>query len=323
MTSSFFGKKGVPWVLLACSIVLNIVLLVSRKSEAPKAVAKAAPVVAQPVQTPPPPAPPSGPQVEWQQLSAQVKGSLEGTFSGVLGGDVGPRVAATFARLFVWDVNLRTDLSPKDGIDLVYRETGPTEYDIAVARLQLAKTGKVLKAYRFQAPGDKFASWWNENGVEIPYQVKNTPIRDYQQIISLVGDGRNHKGVDFKAPVGTEVVSPFAGKVLRSNWKFAANGNCLEIQYSDGTLAKFLHLSANRVQPGDTVEAGQVIALSGNTGHSMGPHLHYQLEQGPKVIDPLQYHGTVRRELDASAKVQLQATVRALDEQIAPKTAGL
>lgn len=323
MKDSFFGKRGVPWVLLGCSVILNVVLLMSRRPDAAKAPVAPAKVAAPAAVAPPPPAPPTGPAIEWQQLSAKVQGTLEGSFSQILGRDVGPQVALTYARLFVWDVNLRTDLSPKDGIDVIYREVAANEFDIAVARLQVAKLGKVLRAYRFQPAGDKFASWWNEQGVEVPQQLKNTPVRDYQQITSLVGDGRGHDGVDFKAPVGTEVVSPFAGKVLRSNWNFRYNGNCLEVQYGDGTVAKFLHLSANRVKAGDSVAAGQVIGLTGNTGRSMGPHLHYQLEQNAKVIDPLQYHGTTRRELDAASKAKFQETVRAMDEQIAQKTAGL
>jgi len=93
--------------------------------------------------------------------------------------------------------------------------------------------------------------------------------------------------------------------VLRTNWNWSANGNCMEVQYPDGTLAKFLHLSENRVKVGDKVEVGQVIALTGNTGHSTAPHLHYQLNQGEKVVDPLDYHGTERRQLDDAGLAQL------------------
>ena len=157
----------------------------------------------------------------------------------------------------------------------------------------------------------------------MPMQLKNTPIKDYQQVTSLVGDGRGHAGMDFKAPVGTEIASPLAGKVLRANWNWSGNGNCIEIEYADGTLAKFLHLSENKVKVGESVAAGQVIALSGNTGHSTAPHLHYQLNQGAKVLDPVAYHGTSRRQLDAASLGAFKADVLQLEAKLAPKTAGL
>ncbi|MBM4342997.1 MAG: M23 family metallopeptidase [Deltaproteobacteria bacterium] len=322
---SFFGKRSIPWVLLACAVILNVVLLVQRgktaKPDDKPAADKAVAAAANPAPKPSPAA--AGPDVQWQQASLQVNGTLERTFTQALGDELGPQVSQTFARLFVWDLNFRTDLSPKDGVDVLYRELGNAEIDIAAARLQVAKRGKAFRAYKFQNPGDKFASWWNEEGTEVPMVLKATPIKDYQQVTSLVGDGRGHAGMDFKTPVGTEIAAPFGGKVLRANWNWSANGNCLEIEYPDGTLAKFLHLSENKVKAGDTVEAGQVIALSGNTGRSTAPHLHYQLNQGAKVLDPVAYHGTVRRSLAPSAHAAFKAAVQALDAQFAPKTAGL
>ncbi len=324
-SDSFFGKRSIPWVLLVCAVLLNVVLLVNR-SKAPKAddkPAEAKPVPAAAAPPSPPPAVGTGPAVEWQQAALQVNGTLERTFTQALGDELGPQVSQTYARLFVWDVNFRTDLSPKDGVEVIYRELGNAEIDIAAARMNVAKRGKTYRAYKFLNPGDKYASWWNEEGTEVPMQLKATPIKDYQQVTSLVGDGRGHAGMDFKTPVGTEIVASFGGKVLRSNWNWGANGNCLEIEYPDGTLAKFLHLSENKVKAGDTVQAGQAIALTGNTGRSTAPHLHYQLNQGAKVLDPVTYHGTVRRNIDASASAAFKATVQALDAQFAPKTAGL
>jgi murein DD-endopeptidase MepM/ murein hydrolase activator NlpD len=60
------------------------------------------------------------------------------------------------------------------------------------------------------------------------------------------------------------------------------------------------------------VKAGDVVALSGNTGHSTAPHLHYQLDRGERTIDPVDYHGTTRRTLAADARPGLQETVAAL-----------
>ena len=99
--------------------------------------------------------------------------------------------------------------------------------------------------------------------------------------------------------------------MTRTNWNWSANGNCVEVRHSDGVLAKYLHLSENKVEPGDRVSAGDVLALSGNTGHSTGPHLHYQLNDGKKVVDPIDYHGTDRRKLPAADREAFDAVVAA------------
>ena len=75
------------------------------------------------------------------------------------------------------------------------------------------------------------------------------------------------------------------------------NGNGIELRYSDGALARFLHLSETAVRPGQTVSAGQRIGATGNTGRSTAPHLHYEIEKAGRVIDPVDYHGTTRRSL--------------------------
>ena len=119
--------------------------------------------------------------------------------------------------------------------------------------------------------------------------------------------------MDFKAPIGTPVVAPFDAKVTRANWNWKSNGNCVELRYPDGAVAKFLHLSENRVEPGDTVKAGDIIALVGNTGRSTAPHLHYQVEVGNKIVDPLDYHGTVRRKVQGASMGALQKEIARQD----------
>ena len=178
------------------------------------------------------------------------------------------------------------------------------------------KLGRTVSAYRWKAPGDAFASYWNLDGSEAPLRLKDGPIENYEQITSLLKDRPTHKGMDFKTPVGTEVTSPRDGVVTRVNWNWGANGNCVEIRFSDGVLAKYLHLSENRVKEGDRVKAGQVVALSGNTGRSTAPHLHYQLDRGDKTVDPLDYHGTVRRTLQPAEVASLVRDVAPLQEML-------
>ncbi|MFT4626942.1 MAG: murein DD-endopeptidase [Myxococcota bacterium] len=228
-------------------------------------------------------------------VRAPVSHSLARTFQAAVP-DHADVVSAVYTRLFVWELDVRRDVQKGDEIALAYAWDGELA-DIAVAEYASKRLGRTLKAFRFQASGDTWPSWWDESGVEVPRRLVNGPLRDYEQITSLLKDRPTHKGMDFKSPVGTALHTPRAGKVLRTNWNTVPNGGCIEIEYSDGVVAKFLHLSDVKVSPGDSVGAGSVIGLTGNTGRSTAPHLHYELARGGKVLDPTDYHGVVRRKL--------------------------
>lgn len=318
--NAHLNKTTIAFALLACSALLNVVLLATRTGKQEVAVQK--PAATQPVVKAEATKPAEMPVGEWKVVKAPLKSTASQTFQEAIG-EEGDGLAQAYARLFVWDVNLRTDLANGDQLAVAYQLTEEGKPEIAVATLQSKKKGKTLRAYAWQAPGDAFSSYWNENGTEVPLTLKNGPLKKYQQITSLLKDRPTHMGMDFKTPVGTEVYAPFEGVVLRTNWNWGANGNCVEVQYPDGTLAKFLHLSENRVKPGEKVAAGQVIALTGNTGHSTAPHLHYQLNAHDRVVDPLDYHGTERRQLDDAGVAQFKPAMQKLDALLAEQAAKL
>lgn len=97
-----------------------------------------------------------------------------------------------------------------------------------------------------------------------------------------------HNGIDFEALIGTPVHATADG-VVESAGPRAGYGNCVVLDHAYGYRSLFGHLSKVLVKPGQKVERGEVIALSGNTGRSTGPHLHYTLFYGDKTIDPEPY----------------------------------
>jgi len=236
----------------------------------------------------------------WKSVDAQVSHSLARTFSKAVGDDSG-ELAALFSRIFMWEMDLRKDVLRGDRVQVLYRAAKDGKLEIAAASYESKKLHKTLSAFLYQNAGDDFASYWNAEGQEVPRRLKSTPVKQYQQVTALLGDGRRHSGMDFKAPVGTPVTSPKAGTVTRVNWNTRPNGNCIEVRFTDGTKAKFLHLEETKVRTNQHVSAGELIALSGNTGRSTAPHLHYQLDRGNRNLDPLKYHGTHRRELSAAS----------------------
>ena len=246
-----------------------------------------------------------------RRVDAEVSHSLARTFQASVG-EGGDALAAVYSRLFMWDLNLRRDVQRGDRVLAVYQEDD-TGLVLPVASYTSASLGETLKAYRFQRPGDAHASYWSESGEEVPLRLVGGPLGDYEQITALLRDRPTHQGMDFKTDIGTPVVAPKAGTVTRVNWNHRANGNCIEVRFADGTLAKFLHLEEVSVRPNQHVGAGHVLGLTGNTGRSTAPHLHYQLNRGSRTIDPLEYHGTGRRQVPENQMRSFQLEVQRLD----------
>ena len=88
--------------------------------------------------------------------------------------------------------------------------------------------------------------------------------------------GSMHPGQDFAVPVGTPVKSMSTGTVIFAGWQ-GGYGNNVEIRYWDGTVSWFAHNSKLLVRKGENVAPGEVVSLSGNTGHSTGPHVHVEI----------------------------------------------
>ncbi|WP_338674101.1 LysM peptidoglycan-binding domain-containing M23 family metallopeptidase [Streptomyces sp. SCSIO 30461] len=100
-----------------------------------------------------------------------------------------------------------------------------------------------------------------------------------------------HTGLDFIASTGTSVKSVGPGSVVSAGWA-GAYGNQVVIRHTDGTYAQYAHLSVLSVSAGQDVSGGQQIGLSGSTGNSTGPHLHFEIRTAPGYgsdIDPLAY----------------------------------
>lgn len=95
-----------------------------------------------------------------------------------------------------------------------------------------------------------------------------------------------HKGIDLPVATGTNVMATAGGTVTVSRFSKTA-GNFVVIQHEEGYSSRYLHLSELLVQEHDTVEQGQSIGRSGNTGNSSGPHLHFEILRGGSAIDPV------------------------------------
>ncbi|MER0244803.1 M23 family metallopeptidase [Streptomyces sp. HSW2009] len=103
-----------------------------------------------------------------------------------------------------------------------------------------------------------------------------------------------HSGQDFAVSTGTSVKAAHGGTVIKAGGNGGgdgpAYGNAIVVKHAGGTYSQYAHLSKIKVAVGQSVRAGQEIGLSGNTGNSSGPHLHFEIRTGPNYgsgIDPL------------------------------------
>lgn len=97
-----------------------------------------------------------------------------------------------------------------------------------------------------------------------------------------------HRGLDYATPVGTAVMASSGGVVIKAGWG-SGYGKVVYIRHADGRETRYGHLSRILVTAGQTVKQGQKIALSGNTGVSTGPHLHFEILINGVQVDPRKY----------------------------------
>jgi len=95
-----------------------------------------------------------------------------------------------------------------------------------------------------------------------------------------------HWGVDLAAGVGTKVKAPAAGIVVYAEKDLPLSGHTMILDHGHGLTSTFLHLQTFKVEVGTEVKAGQLIATSGNSGRSTGPHLDWRMNLGTRRVDP-------------------------------------
>ena len=99
-----------------------------------------------------------------------------------------------------------------------------------------------------------------------------------------------HKGVDFAGNLGSDVVAVAAGVVTWAGER-SGYGRLVEIAHGDGYTTRYAHNERTLVAVGQTVKRGESIALMGSTGHSTGPHVHFEVLHNGRQVDPLSFIG--------------------------------
>lgn len=128
------------------------------------------------------------------------------------------------------------------------------------------------------------ASPLTEQAAEADWQ---SPLDSYELTSGFgIRWGVLHAGADFAAEPGAAVHAASAGTVVEAGWS-GGYGNLVVIDHGDGIRTSYAHNSELAVTPGQHVDAGDRIAAVGNTGHSFGPHLHFELHEDGQSVDPI------------------------------------
>lgn len=120
------------------------------------------------------------------------------------------------------------------------------------------------------------------------------PAAPGARVSSVFGDPRpdhTHVGLDIAIPEGTPIVAVADGIVRFSGWK-DGYGNVVYVDHGEGWETRYAHNSQNLVAEGATVTRGQVIAIVGTTGHSTGPHIHFEVHKDGVPQDPIAFYRT-------------------------------
>ena len=99
---------------------------------------------------------------------------------------------------------------------------------------------------------------------------------------------RHHSGLDISAPVGTQVVASRAGRVTFAG-ALGGYGNLVILSHADNMETRYSHLSSFKVKQGNFVRPGQVLGAVGNTGRSTGGHLHFEVRESGRTVDPMKW----------------------------------
>lgn len=208
-------------------------------------------------------------------------------------------IAQSLSRNLTWNLSAKSLLSDADEFSTLLDALGGDSYaslyegslstGLALTRLALLKADQQATEIAAQqstpaqqsvaqSSGSSIAGRWPVRGeITSPFGHRDVP-----------GLPSNHTGIDIAVPTGTHVAVTADGVVKFAGWQ-NGYGNIVEVEHANGIVTMYAHNSQLLVEAGQHVSQGQAIALSGSTGLSTGPHVHYEVRVNGQPVDPAPY----------------------------------
>jgi len=229
----------------------------------------------------------------YQRASAKIDSSL---YLAAMRAGIPANVVVDLIRMFSYEVDFQRDVQPGDEFEVVfsrfYGEDGKVAKTGDILSASMTLSGKKHALYRFESNGEE--EYFDEGGQSARSMLMKTPVdgarissRFGRRFHPVLGYTRMHKGIDFAVPSGTPVMAAGGGVVVHAAYTNGF-GNLVILQHANGYQTAYGHLSrfAAGVKKGARVRQGQIVAYSGSTGISTGPHLHYEVRVNGAQVNP-------------------------------------
>jgi murein DD-endopeptidase MepM/ murein hydrolase activator NlpD len=227
-----------------------------------------------------------------------VRGAIRGSlWNSMIDLGETPALIVKFAEVLGYEVDFLTEVNPGDSFEILL--------DKCYVDSSFYRNGEVYAVhfkgqagnyygFHYRSPSGH-SDFYNEKGQSLRKSVLRSPLT-FANVTSRFGRRfhpisrvyRQHQGIDYGAPTGTPVSAIADGTVLMARWN-GGYGNFVQIRHAGGLVSCYGHLSryGANVKSGRSVRQGQTVGYVGSTGLSTGPHLHFEVRQGGKPVNPL------------------------------------
>lgn len=229
----------------------------------------------------------------FQRAAAKIDSSL---YLAAMRAGIPANVVVDLIRMFSYEVDFQRDVQPGDEFEVIfsrfYGEDGKVAKTGDILSASMTLSGKKHALYRFESNGEE--EYFDETGQSARSMLMKTPVdgarissRFGRRFHPVLGYTRMHKGIDFAVPTGTPVMAAGGAVVVHAAYT-RGFGNLVILQHTNGYQTAYGHLSrfAAGVKKGARVRQGQIVAYSGSTGISTGPHLHYEVRVNGAQVNP-------------------------------------
>lgn len=240
--------------------------------------------------------------LERASVAGVIDADTPSLFQSITGAGERAELAIAMAQIFSGEIDFNSELRRGDRYVVAFerfvRDNRPATYG-AVTAAEFQNDGRVVRAIAFTPEGG-MPGYYDEQGRSLRRFFLKSPLKFEPRITSgfsnrrmhpVLRTARAHRGVDYSAPTGAEVVSVAAGRVLSATYD-NTNGRMVRVRHASGYVSAYLHLSAfgSGIRAGVQVAQGQTVGRVGSTGLATGPHLHYGLQKNGVYVNPVQEH---------------------------------
>ncbi|MBL8630758.1 MAG: peptidoglycan DD-metalloendopeptidase family protein [Rhodospirillaceae bacterium] len=249
-------------------------------------------------------------------------------FAAAADAGVPDKVMSDMVSMFAYDVDFQRDIQEGDTFSVMFDRTvtkdGRVISNDGIKLASMTLSGSTNKLFAFYMP-DGTVDFYNEKGEGIRKGLKRTPINGARLTSGfgarrhpILGYTKMHQGIDFGAPIGTPILAAGDG-VIEKREVFGGYGNYIRIRHGDGYATAYAHLSrfGKNVQVGRRVKQDEIIGYVGTTGSSTGPHLHYEILQNSRQVNPMKVKFASSQKLEGTLAAKFREARLSTERQYA------